>query len=409
MMREDFMRRALQLAERARGRTSPNPMVGAVLVREGRIVGEGIHPQAGEPHAEIFALRQAGEAARGATLYVNLEPCCHFGRTPPCTQALIAAGIAEVHMAMLDPNPLVAGQGRESLEAAGIRTVVGECEAEAQCLNEVFVHWITTGRPFVIAKFAMSLDGKIATRRGDSRWITGPAARQHVHELRDQVDAILVGANTVIADDPQLTTRLDKEDVRHPLRIILDSRGRTPLTAQVFDSTLPGHTLVATTPAMPARRRQVLEKRGIEVLVLSAEDGRVSLSALLTVLGRREIASLLVEGGGTVLGAFFAQGLVNKVCAFIAPLIIGGCHAMTPVGGIGVDRLADALRLERVELQQLGTDVLIGGYPVLSVDRGSWIVDRVTNHESRITNHEPRAMDNGQEVEEVCLAGSLKK
>jgi diaminohydroxyphosphoribosylaminopyrimidine deaminase/5-amino-6-(5-phosphoribosylamino)uracil reductase len=338
-------------------------MVGAVLVKEGQVVGEGFHPRAGAPHAEILALQQAGEAARRATLYVNLEPCCHFGRTLPCTPALIAAEIAEVHLAMLDPNPLVAGQGRAELEVAGIRTVVGEYEVEAQIMNEVFVHWITTGRPFVIVKFAMSLDGKIATWRGDSRWITGPEARQRVHELRDEVDAILVGADTVIADDPQLTTRLDKKDVHDPVRVILDSRGRIPLTARVLDPTLPGCTLVATTQAMPAHRRQALERQGIEVLVLPAQDGRVSLPALLTVLGQREITSLLVEGGGTVLGAFFAEGLVNKVWAFIAPLIIGGRHAPSPVGGAGIDQLADALQLERVELEQVGADVLIRGYP----------------------------------------------
>ena len=338
-----YMRRALELAARARGRTSPNPMVGAVLVKDGRIVGEGFHPRAGEPHAEIFALRQAGEAARGATLYVTLEPCCHYGRTPPCTQAIIAAGVAEVHMAMLDPNPRVAGKGKAELEAAGIRTVVGECEEEARTLNEAFVHWITTGRPFVVAKFAMSLDGKIATRTGDARWISSPEARRRVHELRDQVDAILVGAGTVIADNPQLTTRLDKPDVRHPLRVILDSRGRIPLHARVFQPDLPGQTLVATTEASPPAYRDALQARGVEVLVLPADaDGRVDLDALLVALGQREVTSLLVEGGSTVLGAFFARGRVNKVLAFIAPLILGGERAPSPVGGTGVARVAEA-------------------------------------------------------------------
>jgi len=367
-MDRDFMGRALRLAERGRGRTSPNPMVGAVLVKKGvdgmpAIVGEGFHHRAGEPHAEILALRQAGERARGATLYVNLEPCCHHGRTPPCTQALIAAGVAEVHMAMLDPNPRVAGCGQAELEAAGIRTVLGEREAEARALNEVFVHWITTNRPFVIAKFAASLDGKIATRTGDSRWITGPAARHRVHQLRDQVDGILVGVETVIADDPQLTTRLDWADVRHPLRVILDSTGRVPFSARVLDPALPGQTLIATTDAMPPERRQILKDSGVEVLTLPTDNGRVDLEALLTALGRREITSLLVEGGGTVLGSFFARGLVNQVLAFVAPIIIGGRDAPTPVGGAGAARIAEAWRLERVEVQRLGPDVLIGGYP----------------------------------------------
>ena len=363
-MSQDLMKRALCLAERGRGRTSPNPMVGAVLVKDGRIVGEGFHPRAGEPHAEIFALRQAGEQARGATLYINLEPCCYHGRTPPCTQSLIAAGVAEVHLAMFDPNPLVAGRGRAELEAAGIRTMVGEREAEARALNEVFAHWITTGRPFVIAKFAMSLDGKIATRTGDSRWITGPAARHYVHQLRDQVDAILVGVETVITDDPLLTTRLERADVRHPLRVILDCTGRIPPTARVLDAALPGRTVIATTEVMPAERHQSLMAGGVEVLMLPAEDGCVSLTALLAMLGQRQVTSLLVEGGGTVLGSFFAHGLVDKVLVFLAPLIIGGRDAPTPVGGTGVACIAEAWRLERVRVRQLGPDVLISGYPI---------------------------------------------
>lgn len=366
-MTQDFMERALRLAERGRGRTSPNPMVGAVLVKNGKIVGEGFHPKAGEPHAEVFALRQSGDAARGATLYVTLEPCCHYGRTPPCTQALIAAGVAEVHLAMLDPNPLMSGHGRAELEAAGIRTVVGERENEARVLNEAFLHWITTRRPFVIAKFAMSLDGKIATRTGDARWITAPPARQYVHRLRDQVDAIAVGVNTVIADDPQLTTRLEQGEVSHPLRVVLDSQGRIPVTARVLDPSLPGQTVIATTEAMPHQRRRALADRA-EVLVLSTdEEGRVKPETLLTTLGEREITNLLVEGGGTVLASFFARGLVNKMLAFIAPMVIGGQNAPTPVGGVGVSRIADAWRLTDVQVQQVGPDVLMSGYPAREI------------------------------------------
>ncbi len=362
-MNTDYMAEALRLAQRARGRTSPNPMVGAILVKDGRVVGTGYHPKAGEPHAEIFALRQAGPEARGATMYVTLEPCSHHGRTPPCVEAIIEAGVAEVHIAMIDPNPLVAGRGKAALEAAGIRVVVGEHEAEARALNEAFVHWITTRTPFVMAKFAMSLDGKIATRTGDARWISGPASRRFTHELRDQVDAILVGAGTVLADNPQLTTRLDREDVRHPLRVILDSQGRIPLNVRVYDPALPGRTLVATTAAMPPSRREALLARGVDVWVLPDEDGRVNLTALVQRLGEHEVTTLLVEGGSTVLGAFFDQGLVHKVLAFIAPLIIGGNEAPTPVGGQGAERLASAWRLERVELKRLGEDVLIIGYP----------------------------------------------
>ncbi len=357
------MKRALELARTRQGRTRPNPTVGAVLVKDGRIVGEGVHRQAGEPHAEIVALQQAGDAARGATLYVTLEPCSHYGRTPPCVDAIIAAGVKEVHMATIDPNPLVAGQGKARLEAAGIRVVVGEYEEEARRLNEGFMHWITTGRPFVIAKFAMSLDGKIATSSGDARWISGEKARRWVHELRDRVDAILVGVNTVIQDDPLLTTRLPEPDVHHPIRIVLDSRGRAPLHARVFARETPGETWVMTTEAMPLTRRHAFEELGVRVVVLPAEPetGWVSLEALLMFLGQVEVTTLLVEGGGTVLGRFFDARAVHKVYAIVAPLIIGG-EAPTPVQGQGVSRLAQALRLQMVEIERLGQDVLIGGY-----------------------------------------------
>jgi len=357
------MARALELAARARGRTSPNPMVGAVLAKDGEIVGQGFHPQAGEPHAEIFALRQAGKRARGATLYINLEPCCHYGRTPPCTEALIQAGVTEVHMAMEDPNPLVHGKGRSALEAAGIRTFVGEREAQARQLNEEFIKYITTARPFVTAKFAMSLDGKIATSTGESRWITGEVARRRVHELRDVSDAICVGVNTLLADDPRLTTRLDKPDVKHPLRVILDSRGRAPLDARVFDPVLPGKTIVATTAAMPAHHRAALEAQGVGVWLLPSDDeGRVDVAALVDRLGERVVISLMVEGGGSVLASFFEGRLVDKVLAFVAPLIIGGQDAPTPVKGTGASRLSGALRLERVSVERVGEDVLIVGY-----------------------------------------------
>jgi diaminohydroxyphosphoribosylaminopyrimidine deaminase/5-amino-6-(5-phosphoribosylamino)uracil reductase len=358
------MQRALELAALARGRTSPNPMVGAVIVRAGEVVGEGYHQQAGTPHAEVHALRAAGALARGATLYVNLEPCNYYGRTPPCTEAILSAGIAEVHMAMLDPNPRVNGQGRARLEAAGIRTVVGECEQEARELNEAFSTYITAGRPFVIARYAASLDGKIATRTGESRWISGQPARLRVHELRDTMDAILVGANTVLVDDPLLTTRLPSGEGHHPLRIVADSRGRVPLEARVFDPVLPGRTLVAATAAFPGQQREMLEQRGVEVLVLPADSrGRVDVLALLVELGRREVSSLLLEGGGTLLEAFFRARLVDKLLAFIAPLIIGGREAPGAVGGEGFTHLQEAPRLARVRVEMVGEDMLVSGYP----------------------------------------------
>ncbi len=364
------MQRALSLARLGRGRTGPNPMVGAVIVKDGRIVGEGYHQRAGEPHAEIHALRQGGEAARGATLYVNLEPCPHWGRTPPCTQAIIAAGITEAHVAMLDPNPLVNGRGRDQLEEAGIRVWVGEREAEARELNEAFMKYITTGRPFVTAKFAMSLDGKIATHTGKARWISGPDARRWVHQLRDVTDAIMVGVNTILADDPRLTTRLNdggkgrgNEEARHPLRVIADSRGRAPLTAKVLADDTPGQTLIATTEAMPLKKQRALERLGAQVLVLPARHGGwISLPHLLDALGERQVTCLLVEGGGTLLASFFEQRLVDTVLAFIAPLIVGGRQAPTPVAGQGVARLSQALQLEKTRVERVGADVLISGY-----------------------------------------------
>jgi diaminohydroxyphosphoribosylaminopyrimidine deaminase / 5-amino-6-(5-phosphoribosylamino)uracil reductase len=366
---QQIMRQALALAAQASGHTSPNPAVGAVVVRDGRIVGQGYHRRAGAAHAEVEALQAAGKAARGATLYVTLEPCNHYGRTPPCTEAIISAGVAEVVYAVADPNPHVAGRGHERLVAAGLVVRGGLCQAEARHLNRFFFHYISHGRPYVVAKFAASLDGKIATPCGDSQWITGPMAREAGHELRHLVDAIIVGAGTALADDPRLTTRLPRPDVRHPLRLLLDSRGRVPLSANVFSSELPGETLVATTAAMPAGHRLALAEAGVSTLILPATaSGQVELAGLLDELGQRSVTALLVEGGGQVLGAFCDAGLVNEVWAFVAPMIIGGMAAPGPVAGHGAGRLADALRLQDVALERVGDDFLIKGYlPCLPV------------------------------------------
>jgi len=359
---ETMLYRTLELARKAEGRTSPNPMVGAVLVKDGRIVGEGFHHQAGAPHAEIEALRAAGEAARGATLYVNLEPCAHQGRTPPCTQALIEAGVREVHYAVGDPNPVVNGKGHAQLEAAGIDVHRGLLEEAGRKLNLPFFKYITQGRPFVTAKFAMSLDGKIATRSGESRWLTNETSRQRVHELRDIIDAILVGAGTVLTDDPQLTTRLDRPDEHHPLRIVADSRGCIPLSAKLFDPTLPGKTVLATTAGADPAYCTKLKARGVDVWMLPTDThDRVSLPELLDELGRHGLLNLLVEGGSELLGAFFAGGLVDRVWAFIAPLIIGGQDAPTPIGGTGVENLVQALRLDNIEIETLDGDLCIRG------------------------------------------------
>ena len=357
---EVFMARALELARAHLGETSPNPTVGAVLVKDGRIIAEGYHRAAGQPHAEIVALRQAGAEARGATLYVTLEPCNHYGRTPPCSLAIIEAGVQRVFYATPDPNPRAEG-GAQRLAAAGIQVQCGPGQKEAQEINRFFLHHVRTGLPYVIAKFAASLDGKIATRTGDSQWISGKEAREKSHELRGQVDAILVGAGTVIADDPQLTARHHDgtPKPRQPLRIALDSSGRIPLTARIFSPQLPGRTLVATTAAMPATHRQELIEQGVEVVTLPANSqGRVSIPHLLTHLGKRQVLSLMVEGGGEVLGGFFAAAAVQEVWAFLAPMIIGGDAAPAPVRGPGAISLADAIRLRDVHIEALGKDWL---------------------------------------------------
>lgn len=358
------MARALELAQRALGSTSPNPAVGAVVVApDGSVVGEGFTQPPPGPHAEVVALRMAREGARGAELYVTLEPCAHQGRTPPCTEAVIGAGISVVHAAILDPDPQVRGRGVRALEAAGIRVQVGEREAEARRLNEAYMKHRTTGLPFVIAKFAASLDGRIAASSGDSRWISGPEARQWAHWLRTRVDAILVGSSTVMIDDPLLTARPEGSDApRQPLRVVLDTRGRIPSTARVLSG--PAPTLVATGQGSPARWRASLAQRGTEVLALPERGSHLDLTALLRELARRDIVSVLVEGGGVVLGAFFDQRLVDKLHAIIAPLIIGAADAPTAVAGQGAYCMADAIHLRDITVERLGDNLLVTGYPV---------------------------------------------
>jgi len=350
------LRRALTLARR--GRTSPNPMVGAVVVRHGVIVGEGFHPKAGEPHAEVFALRAAGEQARGATLYVTLEPCAHYGRTPPCADAVVRAGIRRVVVASEDPNPLVAGRGLERLRAAGIEVTSGILNEQEARLNEAWRHWIVTRRPFVTLKLAASLDGKLATRTGDSRWITGDAARRDVHRLRAASDAILTTAATVLADDPALTARL--RGAHQPRRVVVDAGLRTSPEACVY---APGDRppLLATIIDDPDRLVPYRE-RGVEALTLPARDGHVDLPALLAALGEREIVSLMVESGGAFAAALLAAGGVQKLRLYLAPLLIGGETAVPVLGGEGVARLADAPRLHNVTWKRLGEDFRVEGY-----------------------------------------------
>jgi diaminohydroxyphosphoribosylaminopyrimidine deaminase / 5-amino-6-(5-phosphoribosylamino)uracil reductase len=369
------MRLALRLAARGYGQTSPNPMVGAVLVKRGEIIGRGWHHRAGEPHAEIEALRDAerrGHSPRGATLFVSLEPCCTRGRTPPCTDAIIRAGLKPVVAATTDPNPAHAGKGFQILERAGVEVVVGVLEAQAARLNEAFNHWIVRRTPFVTVKAAMTLDGKIATANGESKWITGEPARAYGMKLRAGADAILVGVNTVLADDPSLTVRGQGRGVRGSWfvvggsasggkrlrRIILDSRARTPLAANVVSDEGRGLTTVVVTNKAPARRLQALARR-VQVWVAPAVRGRVDLRWLLQRLGREEITSLLVEGGGEVNASFLLGHLAHRVAFFYAPMVLGGRAALRGVAGEGIRDLKDRIRLQHVEWRRVGPDWLM--------------------------------------------------
>lgn len=355
----EYMEQALALARRAEGRTRPNPPVGALVVADARVVGEGFHPAAGEPHAEIFALRQAGERSRGGDLYVTLEPCSHHGRTGPCADAVIAAGIARVWVGCEDPNPQVSGRGIARLRAAGIEVVVGVCEADCRRLIAPFAKHVRTGLPHVTLKTAVTLDGKTATAAGDSRWISGGASRLHVHRLRDRSDAILVGSGTVLHDDPQLTTRLP-EGGRNPLRVIVDGRLRCSTNAQVFDTT-QAPTLLAVTSAVPEEKLERLRARGVEVQVIDGPDGHVDLVALLRLLGARGVQSLLLEGGSGLNGVFLRRGLIDRMLVFVAPKLVGGADGYGIFAGTGVTRLADALNLEDVHFSRFENDLLIEG------------------------------------------------
>lgn len=413
---EYFMRMALNLAARARGRTSPNPMVGAVIVKDGLVLGSGFHSAAGRPHAEVEALNDAASSGRdvgGATLYVTLEPCCHYGRTPPCTDAIIKSGIARVVAAMQDPNPLVSGKGFSALKSAGMTVDVGVCGSEALALNEVYVKYITTRRPFVLLKCAMSLDGKIRTALGESKYITSEESRRKVHSLRNEMDAVMVGVGTVIADDPLLTVRLtdDTSDTykRNPARIIVDSHLRLPLRSKIL-GVAPGvddsggfaenggvysrtngdpgfrtnggidprtrgvaaypqayggkrpRTIIATLEDETTPRAQALKEKGAEIWTLPEREGRVDLMTLAEKCGASGITSILLEGGPTLAAAALRAGIIDKVLFFYAPVILGGATAPGPVGGEGVSRLRDAARLDRVEVGRCGPDVWISGY-----------------------------------------------
>ena len=354
------MRRALALARRALGNTSPNPLVGAVVVRKGRILGEGYHHRAGQPHAEIEAIRdcrESGHNPRGATLVVTLEPCSTTGRTPPCTKAILEAGFRRVVVGAVDPNPHHAGRGLTLLREAGLDVVEGVCRAEAEALNPGFNHWIVHRRPLVTLKAAMTLDGKIATTRGDSRWITGEASRRLVMRLRQVHDAILVGIGTVLADDPQLTIRRGRR-TRCGLRIVLDSRARIPLTSQLLTDAFASNTLVVVGDRAPNARVDRIRARS-KVWIAPTQEGRISLPALCMELGRQGITSVLVEGGGEVHAGFLQDHLAHRIAFFYAPKIVGGREAPRSVGGIGWESLAEAPRLDGPRWRSVGDDLLL--------------------------------------------------
>jgi len=369
-MNDPYMRLALRLARRGYGTTSPNPMVGAVLVKGGKIIGRGWHHRAGEPHAEIEALRDArerGHTAKGATLYVTLEPCCTRGRTPPCTDAIVASGIKSVVAGAVDPNPRHRGRGFGILRQAGLAVTHGVMAAECARLNEAFNHWIVHHTPFVTVKGGMTLDGKIATAAGESKWITGEKARAYGMKLRQGVDAILVGINTVLADDPSLTVRTHTSEARSPKpkvrshvlrRIVLDAQGRTPLTSKIVSDEWVAWTTIVVSDSAPKRRIANLAKRA-DVLVAPSSDGKINLGWLLKRFGAQNITSLLVEGGGEVNASFLLQGLAQRVAFFYAPMILGGRASRRAVAGEGARTLAGSLSLTALEWRRLGVDWLL--------------------------------------------------
>lgn len=354
-MDTDYMRLAIQLARQGYGWVNPNPMVGAVIVKDGRIIGQGYHQKYGALHAERNAIASSESSLVGSTLYVTLEPCCHYGKTPPCTEAIIESGIRHVVIGSSDPNPLIAGKGVEILRSHGITVTENFLKEECDALNKSFFHYIQNGTPYVVMKYAMTLDGKIATRTGKSKWITGEAARQRVHEDRHRYSAIMVGVGTVLADDPLLTCRL--ENGRNPLRIICDTNLRTPLHARLIKSTDIAGTLIATVEAEVNKHQPYLDA-GCEIMVLPKKDGHINLISLMQSLGERKIDSVLLEGGCILNWSALQSGIVNKVQAYISPKIFGGT-GKTPVAGLGVDLPEEAIQLSKPTITMIGEDMLL--------------------------------------------------
>lgn len=395
------MRRALELAARGRGQTSPNPMVGAVLVKNDQIIGEGWHRAAGLSHAEIEAFANAQEEVEGATLYVTLEPCCHHGKTPPCTEAIIARKLSRVVVATADPNPLVAGKGIETLRAAGIRVDVGLCETEARRLNEVFFTYHEKKRPFLICKWAMTLDGKIATESGHSRWITNVLSRAYVHELRAQVDAVMIGVGTVLTDNPLLTVRLEGYAGRQPYRIIADGNLRIPLRAKCLTLAKQGEVIICTSTMAPQDKIAELRAMGHEVIVFPGK-ALLDFTEVMAELARRGIQSILCEGGSSLTGALFQAQVVDKVIAFMAPKIVGGLNAKTPIASWGVMHMDAAIDLHDVVIRRFGADVCVEGY----IAPAEW--NKVLNKRHPASSASLPAAPQGEVVEPESKASRLK-
>lgn len=356
-----FMKMALDLAATAKGKTNPNPVVGAILVKDGMIVGSGLHRKAGEPHAEVHAFRMAGDHAKGATLYVTLEPCSHYGKTPPCANLVKDSEVSRVVVAMQDPNPQVAGRGIGLIRDAGIEVEVGILEEEAKLLNERFIHNMLTKTPFVISKTAMTLDGKIATSSRHSKWITGEESRYNVHQLRNEVDSILVGIGTVLADDPMLTTRLETGG-KNPIRIVLDSELKIPLEAKITNCS-EAKTLIVTKEGIDSEKVQALEKKGVEFIYVPKTSSGLELPALLEKLYEKGITDVLVEGGCEVNGSFLRAGLINKFLVYVAPKILGGRGSLTPFTGKDVETMDETLNVSIHSIDHFGEDILITAYP----------------------------------------------
>ena len=361
-----FMRLAIKEARKGLGRTSPNPAVGAVIVREGEVVGKGYHHRAGMPHAEVEAFKEVGNRAPGDTLYVTLEPCNHFGKTPPCSELILKSGIKRVVVGMRDPNPLVTGGGCEFLEKKGLEVITGVLKDECIRLNEDFIKFVSTSRPFVMAKSAITLDGWTATSTRHSQWITNEKSRGFVHRLRDRVDAVMMGIGTVLADDPSMTARFKVKLGKDPIRIVVDTNFKTPLDAKVMQNQSSAHTLIATSINGDRRFQESgPHPEGVETLVCPTIAGKIDLAALMEKLGEMSITSVLVEGGSMILGAMLRARLIDKCYVFIAPKILGGGDGVPMAAGVGPKTMEESLNLKNIKVRRFGDDVLISGYPNL--------------------------------------------